>query len=68
MVFDFDPDDELAWKDIVQAAQISEDAARRSGLKGFLKTTGGKGLRIDSTVRLSAGVSSRVLRRRSRNC
>ena len=46
MVFDFDPDDELAWKDIVQAAQIMKTLLDEIGLKGFLKTTGGKGLHV----------------------
>ena len=46
MVFDFDPDDELAWKDVVQAAQIMKTLLEEIGLQGFVKTTGGKGLHI----------------------
>ena len=46
MVFDFDPDDELAWKDVVQAAQVMKTLLDEIGLKGFLKTTGGKGLHV----------------------
>lgn len=46
MIFDFDPDDGLPWKDVVQAVKLIRTLLEKIGLQGFLKTTGGKGLHV----------------------
>ena len=51
LIFDFDPDDAVAWPDLVSAVQVMRTLLDDLGLKGFLKTTGGKGLHIVVPVR-----------------
>ncbi|MPZ76868.1 MAG: DNA ligase D [Deltaproteobacteria bacterium] len=46
VVFDFDPDDALGWKEISEAVNALKTLLDSLGLRGFLKTTGGKGLHI----------------------
>jgi bifunctional non-homologous end joining protein LigD len=46
IVFDFDPADDLPWPDVVQAVQLIKTLLDDIGLRGFLKTTGGKGLHV----------------------
>jgi bifunctional non-homologous end joining protein LigD len=46
IVFDFDPDDDLPWKNLVEAVRLIETLLGEIGLRGFLKTTGGKGLHV----------------------
>lgn len=46
MVFDLDPDPDLPWKRIVEAAQLTRALLKELGLKCFLKTSGGRGLHI----------------------
>jgi len=46
IVFDFDPDDDLSWKTVVEAVQLIKTLLEEIGLQGFLKTTGGKGLHV----------------------
>ena len=46
IVFDFDPDDDLAWDELVQAVNLLNTLLQEIGLQGFLKTTGGKGLHV----------------------
>jgi len=45
-VFDLDPDAGLAWKRVVEAALGLRDLLAETGLRSFLKTTGGKGLHV----------------------
>jgi bifunctional non-homologous end joining protein LigD len=58
IIFDFDPDDGLAWAELVQAVQLLRTLLDELGLQSFLKTTGGKGLHvvipIEPTVQWSA--------------
>ena len=58
IVFDFDPDDDLPWQAVVEAVRIIRTLLDEIGLRGFLKTTGGKGLHvvvpIEPTLRWSA--------------
>jgi bifunctional non-homologous end joining protein LigD len=46
MVFDLDPDPDLPWKRIVEAAQLTHVMLEELGLRCFLKTSGGRGLHI----------------------
>jgi bifunctional non-homologous end joining protein LigD len=46
IVFDLDPDEALAWKEIANAATVLKTLLENLGLRGFLKTTGGKGLHV----------------------
>lgn len=46
MVLDLDPDPNLSWPDIVEAAHLVKTVLEALDLACFLKTTGGKGLHI----------------------
>ena len=46
MTIDLDPDPDLPWARIVEAARLVRALLEMVGLIGFLKTTGGKGLHI----------------------
>lgn len=46
IIFDLDPDESLGWKEIVEAVNILKTLLDNLGLRGFLKTTGGKGLHV----------------------
>ena len=46
IILDFDPDDKVAWADIVTAVASMRSLLETIGLASFLKTTGGKGLHI----------------------
>ena len=44
LIFDFDPDEGVAWKDLVTGVDLLRTLLGELELEGFLKTTGGKGL------------------------
>ena len=46
LIFDFDPAADIAWPVLVKAVQLLRTLLAQIGLTGFLKTTGGKGLRV----------------------
>jgi bifunctional non-homologous end joining protein LigD len=46
LVLDLDPDADLPWKDVADAAVQLRALLGEIGLEGFVKTTGGKGLHI----------------------
>ncbi len=46
MTIDLDPDPDLPWARVVEAARLTRALLEMVGLAGFLKTTGGKGLHI----------------------
>jgi bifunctional non-homologous end joining protein LigD len=46
ITFDLDPDEDLAWEKLIEAAEIVRNLLQALGLTGFLKTTGGKGLHV----------------------
>ena len=46
LIFDLDPDEDLAWKEVVEAAGLVRDLLASFELTSFVKTTGGKGLHI----------------------
>jgi bifunctional non-homologous end joining protein LigD len=51
LIFDFDPDDDVAWTELVDAAGVLRTLLRDLGLPAFLKTTGGKGLHVVVPIR-----------------
>ncbi len=46
MILDLDPDPELPWTRVVEAAIEVRDRLAELGLESFVKTTGGKGLHV----------------------
>ncbi len=46
IIFDFDPDSDLPWKEVVSAAFEIKKKLEKLGLESWLKTTGGKGLHV----------------------
>ena len=46
LVFDLDPDTDLPWPRVIEAAQLTRGLLNELGLPTFLKTTGGKGLHV----------------------
>ncbi len=46
IIFDLDPDENLAWKNVVAAALEVKGHLEQFKLKSFVKTTGGKGLHV----------------------
>ncbi len=46
IIFDLDPDPEVPWKNVVEAAAEVKLRMDDLGLESFLKTTGGKGLHV----------------------
>ncbi len=51
LVFDFDPDEKLEWSALVEGVQVLRALLDEFKLKGFLKTTGGKGLHVVVPIR-----------------
>ena len=51
LIFDFDPDDGVAWRELVDAVGVLHALLDDLGLTGFLKTTGGKGLHVVVPIR-----------------
>jgi len=46
ITIDLDPDEDLAWPQLVKATQLTRALIDGLGLRSFLKTTGGKGLHV----------------------
>lgn len=51
LVFDLDPDDELPFRDLVEAVRLVRTRLDELELECFLKTTGGKGLHVVVPIR-----------------
>jgi bifunctional non-homologous end joining protein LigD len=55
LIFDFDPDANLEWKELVTAVGLLRALLEEMRLVGFLKTTGGKGLHVVLPIRPMQG-------------
>jgi bifunctional non-homologous end joining protein LigD len=51
LIFDFDPDPELPFSELVTAVTLLRSLLGEMNLTGFLKTTGGKGLHVVLPIR-----------------
>ena len=51
LIFDFDPDEGVKWKDLVTGVELLRTLLGEVDLEGFLKTTGGKGLHVVVPIR-----------------
>ena len=51
LIFDFDPDEGVTWKDLVTGVELLRALLGELELEGFLKTTGGKGLHVIVPIR-----------------
>ena len=51
ITIDLDPDDGVAWSQVVEAAQITRALFDELGIKTWLKTTGGKGLHVVAPIK-----------------
>jgi bifunctional non-homologous end joining protein LigD len=51
IIFDLDPAPGLAWRAIVEAAQLVRALLDEIGLASFVKTTGGKGLHVVAPIK-----------------
>ncbi len=55
ITFDLDPDAEVAWTQVVDAAFEVRDRLKKAGLASLVKTTGGKGLHVYAPLKPHAG-------------
>jgi bifunctional non-homologous end joining protein LigD len=55
IIFDLDPEETVAWKEIKEAVSVMKTLLENIGLAAFLKTTGGKGLHVVTPIRPTAG-------------
>ncbi len=72
MIFDLDPDPALPWSAVVEATRLVLTLLAELGLKGFLKTSGGKGMHVvvplarrhdwEAVKRFSKAVTSHLAR------
>ncbi len=56
---DLDPGDDVAWDETIAAAKRSARKAQRRRPRGFVKTSGGKGLHIVSPLKPKADMAGR---------
>jgi bifunctional non-homologous end joining protein LigD len=58
LVWDLDPGPDVAWKQIVTAAQLVRDVLSTLGLASWVKTTGGRGLHVVVPLRPRRSVAA----------
>ncbi|MDY0039506.1 MAG: DNA ligase D, partial [Desulforhabdus sp.] len=46
LILDLDPDPQMEWSEVVEAARLLHNRLEELALRSFLKTTGGKGLHV----------------------
>jgi bifunctional non-homologous end joining protein LigD len=51
VTIDLDPDPDVPWERLIEAAQLTREFIAELGLTGFLKTTGGKGLHVVAPIK-----------------
>ena len=51
ITIDLDPDDGVAWPQVIEAAQLTRALFDELGMKTWLKTTGGKGLHVVTPIK-----------------
>jgi bifunctional non-homologous end joining protein LigD len=51
LIFDFDPDEDLDWKELVTGVGLLRTLLQELDLESFVKTTGGKGLHVVVPIR-----------------
>ncbi len=54
IIMDLDPGDGVPWEQVIRAAEETRERLEQTGLKAYLKTSGGKGLHIVSPVKPKA--------------
>lgn len=54
LVFDLDPDEAVAWRDVIAAARQLRDYLGQASLQSFVRTSGGKGLHLVVPLRPAA--------------
>jgi hypothetical protein len=57
LIFDLDPGEGMPWEAVIDAARDVRDRLAAFGLQSFVKTSGGKGLRILAPIAAPAYVS-----------
>ncbi|MCL2385511.1 MAG: DNA ligase D, partial [Alphaproteobacteria bacterium] len=55
LIFDLDPGENVAWEEVIEAAQDVRARLAVLGLQSFAKTSGGKGLHVVAPIRPEAG-------------
>jgi bifunctional non-homologous end joining protein LigD len=51
LVMDLDPDDDVPWPTVIEAALLTRTLLEELGLQAFVKTTGGKGLHVMAALK-----------------
>jgi bifunctional non-homologous end joining protein LigD len=51
LTMDLDPDDDVPWPTVIEAALLTRTLLEELGLKAYVKTTGGKGLHVVSALK-----------------
>jgi bifunctional non-homologous end joining protein LigD len=51
LIMDLDPDDDVPWTAVIEAALLTRTLLEELGLNAYVKTTGGKGLHVVSALK-----------------